>query len=357
VMSQASLFALLMVALAASLTGCGAGGDGGAASLTDVCGDGPSPPSCKDGFSTPGSGEKTTYTFQHEGVINMLEVGDSSGFDDSCREVDVRVASDSSNTTEVSIELFANLKDDLTVSVAPGRGPMGPRDGIKLKIGFGYESVCNTGLKLTITVPAPLQHIRFLSKGRATVDQIDCTNGENQPVYSDLYGPLIQASNGGSVSVGEVVCDLPYAVKLEANNDADLEVAQLNVRQAHFRNRPVGSGLPSSLLVSAGEVTESAYVESSDGGVVDLRSVTSPDTEINMQADNFAITGLVSEKLGMTVFGSKDPEEWGTVYTTVTSELKADCIFGGAWNETAVTFLGTFTRTGSCFDDADTVLV
>merc|ERR1712039_448998 len=230
-------------------------------------------------------------------------------------------------------------------------------DGIKLEIGFGFEFVCNTGLKLTITVPAPLQGVRFLSQGRATVDQIDCTNAQNQPVYSDVYGPLVQASNGGSLSIGEVVCDLPYDVRLEANNDADLDVAQLNVRQANFRNRPVASGLPSSLLVRAGEVTESAYVDSSDGGVIDLRSVTSPDTSINMQADNFALTGLVSEKLDMSVFGSKQPEEWGTVYTTVTQELKASCSFGGSWNETAVTLLGSFTRTGSCFDDADTFLV
>lgn len=296
----------------------------------------------------------TTYTFEHEGVINMLQLGVAYESHPPL-DVDVRVVN-TSNTTQVSIELFANMVEFLTVAVDTSN----EYDGTKLGIDFGVNRLCNTGFKGTITVPAPLQHLRFLSQGRATVDKIDCVNEEKQPVYDEFgfFPPRIEAKSGGSFSIGEVVCALPNQVRFDARNDGQLNISQVHVRRARFVNsdsRGTDYWPNDALRVTAGQVTESASVYSSYGGVIDLGSVTSPSSDISLTGPGAAaITGLVSENLYVNINALSTPEEpLGTIYTTVTRELRADC-GAGAWNETAFTVLGNFTRTGSCFDEPDT---
>jgi len=258
-----------------------------------------------------------------------------------------------SNVTQVSIELFENVNDSLQITVDT-TDPFSltdqpdPWGRIFLKIDFGWNSrVCNTGFKANITVPAPLQEVLLHSPGRATVDQINCTSAENQPDFNRGNPPAIRAGRGASLSIGEVVCTLPVAVMLNAEY-GQLSISQLHVQKARFSARnPL-----SSVLVSAGEITQDAYIDSGDGAAMDLNSVTSPCSRIVRGFENPSITGLVSEYLVLDMYDVLRPDlPRGTINTTVTRELCADCR-EGAWDEAAVMVLGNFTRTGSCFSES-----
>merc|ERR1712157_305613 len=104
-----------------------------------------------------------------------------------------------------------------------------------------------------------------------------------------------------------------------------------------------------------GEIVDYVNLESRDSGAINMNSVTSPTTRIYLVGPNQAITGMVSEYLRMTL-SSLLTLPFGQIDTTVTRQLCAECLGPSgkdAWDETAITLLGDFVRSGSCFNESE----